>query len=150
MTYDSSLSTSRDKVRFLIGDTSNSSATELLADGEITWLLSEESSDVYRTAVAAAEAVAAKFSRLADTSVGDTSVSASQKAEAYRKLAADLRTKALERGTAAPFAGGISISDRDTREADTDRPAMAFDRLRPEQTDPADTSRYPSPAYFAR
>lgn len=131
MTYSASMTTDLDKVRFLLGDTSNSASTEMLADGEITWLLSEESSNVYRAAVAGAEAIAAKFARLADTSVGDTSISASQKHAQFLKLADTLRAKALRRGNAAAFAGGISITDRDNRIEDADRTEPFFDRRTP-------------------
>lgn len=130
MTYSASIATSADKVRFLIGDTSNVAATELLADGEITWILTQET-NVYRAASVAAEAIAAKFSRLADTSVGDVSVSNSQKSAQYKDLAKRLALKATKRGSAAAFAGGISIADRDTRLDDTDRVPPFFSRINP-------------------
>lgn len=130
MTYSASIATSADKVRFLIGDTSNVAATELLADGEITWILTQET-NVYRAAAVAAEAIAAKFSRLADTSVGDVSVSNSQKVAQYTDLAKRLALKATKRGSAAAFAGGISIADRDTRLNDTDRVPPFFSRINP-------------------
>lgn len=134
MTYADSLSTSRDKVRFLLGDTSGVSATELLSDNEIAWVLTEESSNVYRAAAAGADAIAAKFARLADTSVGDTSVSASQKQAQYAELAERLRRKAASRGSAAPFMGGISISARDAALDDTDKVSPFFSRQNPGET----------------
>jgi hypothetical protein len=130
MTYSASLSSNSDKVRFLLGDTSNSAATELLADGEVTWLLTEET-NVYRAAAVGAEAIAAKFSRLADTSVGDVSVQNSQKSKQYLELAKRLYTSATGKGTGAAFLGGYSISDRDTRLDDTDRVLPFFDRQHP-------------------
>lgn len=130
MSYSASIATTTDQVRFLTGDTSNVSATELLADGEITWILTQET-NVYRAAAVAAEAIAAKFSRLADTSVGDVSVSNSQKYDHYMSLAKTLRAKAIRRGGAAPFVGGLSVADRDTRLDDTDRVEPFFSRIRP-------------------
>lgn len=130
MTYSASIASTSDQVRFLVGDTSNSASTELLADGEITWILTQET-NVYRAASAAAEAIAAKFSRLADTSVGDVSVSNSQKSAQYKDLAKRLALKATKRGSAAAFAGGISIADRDTRIDDTDRVSPFFSRTNP-------------------
>lgn len=130
MTYSASIATTSDQVRFLVGDTSNSASTELLADGEITWILTQET-NVYRAASVAAEAIAAKFSRLADTSVGDVSVSNSQKSAQYKDLAKRLALKATKRGSAAAFAGGISVSDRDTRLDDTDRVDPFFSRTNP-------------------
>jgi hypothetical protein len=148
MTYSSALSSASDQVRFLLGDTSNSAATELLADAEITWLLSEESNNVYRAAAAGAEAIAGKFSRLADTSVGDTSVSASQKSAQYLTLAETLHRKALARGNAAPFVGGLSKDDRDTRLDDTDRVPPFFDRANP--GDDLRLSEFPTPYDYGR
>lgn len=130
MTYSASIVTTLDQVRFLTGDTSNSAATELLADGEVTWLLSQET-NVYRAASVAAESIAAKFSRLADTSVGDVSVSNSQKVSHYKDLAKRLALKATKRGSAAAFAGGISIADRNTRLDDEDRTLPFFSRSNP-------------------
>lgn len=130
MTYSTALATSLDQVRFHVGDTSNVAATELLADGEITYLLTQET-NIYRAAASAAEAIAGKFARLADTSVGDVSVSNSQKQAQYLKLSATLNAKAARRGSAPAFAGGISISDRDAREADTDRTLPFFTRDKP-------------------
>lgn len=130
MTYSATLTTTLDQVRLLIGDTSNAAATELLADGEISWYLSQET-NVYRAAASAAEAIAAKFARLADTSVGDVSVSNSQKSAQYTDLAKRLALKATKRGSAAAFAGGISVADRDTRLDDTDRVDPFFSRTNP-------------------
>lgn len=130
MTYSASIASTTDQVRFLTGDTSNSAATELLADGEITWILTQET-NVYRAAAVAAEAIAGKFARLADTSVGDVSVSNSQKYDHYMKLSKTLYKKATGRGNAAPFVGGISVTDRDTRLDDTDRVMPFFSRTNP-------------------
>lgn len=129
MSYSATLTTSLDKVRFHIGDTSNVAASELLADGEIAYILTEETS-IYRASAVAAEAIAAKFARLADTSVGDVSVSNSQKHTQYLALSKVLYRKAS--GRAAPaFLGGASISDRDTRNSDTDNPIPFFSRTSP-------------------
>lgn len=117
----------RDKVRLLIGDTDEDDP--LIYDQEIAFFL-EEFGGVRAAAAAAARAIAAKFSRLADKQVGDLSLKMSQKAKAYLDLAGSLndgtgRTAAL---LAIPYAGGISRSDVRARESDTDRVGPHFTR----------------------
>jgi len=90
--YDSSLTTDKDKVRFYIGDTDQTD--QLLQDEELSFLLTEMS-NVLLAAAYAAKAIAAKFSRQADKAVGDLRISLSQKAQAYVSLAADLEKRAL-------------------------------------------------------
>jgi len=90
--YDTSLATDKDKVRFYIGDTDQTD--QLLQDEEINFLLTE-TTNVLLAASRAAKAVAAKFSRQADKAVGDLRISLSQKAQAYTTLAADLEKRAL-------------------------------------------------------
>lgn len=110
---------SRDKVRFLIQDTN--SADQLLADEEVDWLLGQNS-DAYMAAASAADTIAGKYARVADSkSIGDLSVSYSSRASRYESLAAQLRTRAGRTGAApTPYAGGIRISDRDVDLANTD------------------------------
>ncbi|MBW2672586.1 MAG: hypothetical protein JRD89_04105 [Deltaproteobacteria bacterium] len=90
--YDSTLPTDKDKVRFHIGDTDQSD--QLLQDEEISYLLGE-TTNVLLAASRAAKAIAARFSRQADKAVGDLRISLSQKAQAYMSLAADLEKRAL-------------------------------------------------------
>ncbi len=75
--------------------------------------------------VRVARAIAAKFSRLADKKVGDLSLSYSQKATQYFALADELESDANIFG-AAPFAGGISVTNKDTVEDDDDRVKPTF------------------------
>ena len=126
-TYTSTdISLSRDKVRLTIGDTD--SGDQILQDEEIAYALTL-SSDVRSASVYAAEFAAAKYTRLADKSMGDLSISYSQKADSYLELAGRLR-RSVATG-ALPYFGGISISGKDSREADTDRvkPAFTVDML---------------------
>ena len=64
------------------------------------------------------EALAAKFSGLADKRVGDVSESCSQKAKAFQLRAEQLRSNAG--ALALPVFGGQSISEKETLNADTD------------------------------
>lgn len=116
----------RDRVRLLIGDTE---ATDpQLQDEEIAWLLAE-AGNVYGAAVAACEALAAKYARQVNRSVagaGGLSVSAGDRAQHYRDLAETLQIRARKARRPVPFAGGISDAQKDAVEADTDRVAPAF------------------------
>lgn len=124
-TYSGDPSTNdRDSVRYLIGDTDD--CDFLLNDSEIQFALTLEG-DIYLAAANAAEAIAAKFSRLSDEKVGQISISCSQKADHYKKLSDKLRAKAqLQFG--APYAGGISKCDKDRVEDDTDRVDPKFSK----------------------
>jgi hypothetical protein len=113
-------------IRFLVGDTDTND--QLVTDEEIAWLNTEAGDTptsltaLYKASAAAARAIAAKFSRLADQSVGDLKVSMSQKAVGYATLGQSLDAQAAaDAGVPIPFAGGISVADKTTREADTDR-----------------------------
>ncbi len=114
------------KVRIYIGDTDP--ANQLLDDETIAFALTEGGS-VRASAAIAAEWIAALYSKKADMSTGDMSISYSQKSEQFFKLADRLRRRAAE--SALPYAGGISQTTKATREADTDRvqPAFTVDML---------------------
>lgn len=99
---------SRDLVRFLIGDTSKQD--QLLQDAEIDWVLTQYNAPM-NASIRCCEVVVAKLSRLSDESVGGLSVSFSQKAESYRKLRRDL-VRRLATEDAVPYCGGISKSDK--------------------------------------
>lgn len=120
-TYSTSLTTDTDKVRFEIGDTDTTD--QLLSNEEIGAILATEGS-VYAAAADCAEHLAAKFSRLADRTVGNFSLSASQRAKAYWDLAKKLSAKGLL--YQIPTAGGWKQSDDDTLNADDDRKKMTL------------------------
>jgi hypothetical protein len=124
-TYSTALTSAKDQVRLLIGDTDMTDA--LLQDEEIVWLLDQNGSNVNATAVQACELLAAKFARLADTQVDDVRVALSQRARGYHQQAASLRARMAVTG-AGLFAGGISVSAKDAEEEDTDRVPPIFTR----------------------
>lgn len=126
-------SSSLDAVRFRIGDTDTED--QLVTDEEIAYLLTEWG-NVPSASIAACEAIAAKFSRLADRQIGNLRISASQKSEQYRQLAATLRRQ--QAMLVIPYAGGISRDDKLTREDDSDRVVPAFSRDM--MTNPANAS----------
>lgn len=120
-------SSDRSFVRLMLGD--NSSSTVELQDEEIDVLLSEHGS-AYSASVAGARAIGARYARRADKTVGRLSISASQISKNYYELAKELQKTANRRagGADGMYAGGISIADKDSEKADTDRVVPAFER----------------------
>jgi hypothetical protein len=121
-TYNTALTTNRDKVRLLIGDTNSSDA--MFADEELCFFENEfggSSDNVYLVALAAIDAGLLKYARKADSkSVGPLSISHSWR---YKNLLqARTMVQALaRRGLAAfPYTGVISVADKEIDEADDD------------------------------
>jgi hypothetical protein len=123
----------RDSVRFLIGDTDTND--QLINDEEIAWINNQltgsdtATTALYNVAYRACITIASKFSRMADKSVGDLRVSMSQKAKAYREQADSLLLLAGREGSVpTPYAGGISIADKDVDQGDSDivEPSFSF------------------------
>jgi len=115
----------RDAIRFLIGDTDTTD--QLLTDEEIAWVNSEASGTstgttaLYDAAYRCCLTIASKLAREADKQIGDLSVSMSQRAKAYREQAASLKElSGREGGVPIPYAGGITISDKDIDEENSD------------------------------
>ena len=111
-----------DSVRFLVGDTD--SDDQQVTDEEIAWALTQ-AGGIYSAAALIASTIAAKFARMVDKAVGDLKISYGQRAGHYEKLTAALKRKASVFG-AVPYAGGISISDKESVREDTDRVKPAF------------------------
>jgi hypothetical protein len=120
-------SSALDAIRFLVGDTDTTD--QLLSDEEIAWINYEQSgssvstTDLYYSAHYACHAIGAKLARLADTNIGDLRITLSQKAQGYRALATDLMVHANRQNAPIPYAGGISVSDKqiDLENSDLDR-----------------------------
>lgn len=123
-TYSGDPSTSDlDQVRFLIQDTDTND--QLLQNEEIQFLIDENG--VATASWKAAETIAAKFARFTDRTIGDFSEDLSQRVEQYNKIAKELKRRASLK-TARPFAGGISITDKENVDADTDRVKPVFEK----------------------
>lgn len=106
-----------DRVRLLIGDTD--SADQLLTDDEISWLL-ELHGSLNRTASESARAIAAKYARLMNRSIGGLSADFSAKYRQYMELADSLLSKE-ETSPVSPFISGYRRSEKEARELDIDR-----------------------------
>lgn len=125
-TYSGDPTTSaRDEVRFLIGDTNENDPQ--LSDTEIDYLLLQTGGNAQSAALRSVEGLISQYSRLVDKSIGDLSISYSQRKASYMDLLKMLRRQAsLALSSSAPYAGGISVSDKLSREADPDRVIPAF------------------------
>ncbi len=109
-TYDDSLVTPKDQVRFLLQDTDSND--KLATDEEIQFVIDrwlDVQGSVEYCAAIVAEAIAARYAREASYSADGTSVNLAQIAGQFRELAASLRAqhKNLLVG-GSPDVGGIS------------------------------------------
>lgn len=116
-TYDSSLSTDRDIVRFLIGDVDESDV--LVGDEAIDYLLTEHS-DTYAAAAAACERIAADSARFTSVSVDGVSVSSQEFYDRYMDLASRIRSQGASVGQPLPYHGGASRTERVQDSLDAD------------------------------
>ena len=120
-------------IRFLTGDTDTND--QLINDEEIAWTNNQVTGSdtattaLYEVSYRVMVAIASKFSRLADQSVGDLKVDMNQKAYNAREQAALLKQQALREGnTPTPYAGGISVSDKEIDEENSDIVQPYFSR----------------------
>jgi len=118
-----------DEMRFVLGDTTPNTGldpnNELLQNEEINYALNKYP-DFFTAAVVLCEAIIAKFTRMVDETTGDESVSASQRAEQFRKMAEDLRKK-IGFSTLLLYAGGTSKAADQQLNSDTDRVKPQFE-----------------------
>jgi hypothetical protein len=115
----------KDAIRFLIGDTDTTD--QLLSNEEILWVNTEASGTttgtnaLYDAAYRCCLTIASKLARLADKQIGDLNVKLSQKAQGYLTQAAQFNKMAqVQNFVPIPYAGGISISDKEIDEDNTD------------------------------
>ena len=100
-TYQLPISTDRDRVRFLVGDTN--SARPLLDDAEIAHSLSLASDNILRAAAYACDGIAATLIRESSVLVQGINITRSLSAEGYKKLAAEYRARSKSFGPNAGF-----------------------------------------------
>jgi len=122
--YDPSLSTNLDKIRFLIQDTDTTNYQ--LQDLEIAGMLSIYGS--YKTtAVACCEVLAIKYGNSAELKVvGALRLSYADRAKKYMNLAKLLRSQVFK--FVAPYVGGISQTDKEINQTDSDADQPFFKR----------------------
>lgn len=120
--YDDSLPTDRDKVRFRIGDTD--SEEELLSNETLDALLVIRN-DVVLASIDAVQAILAKFAREIDRQALGLGGPRSQKTTHYENLLKVLRAEA-DKGSTGVFYGGATIAAKQAALADTTRPRPPF------------------------
>ncbi len=108
-------------IRMRVGDTT--SGNQLLQDEEIV-ALSADAGDRYVAASRAAMAISGWFARRVEKGAGHLRLASQQASESYAKLSDRLLLEAGQH--VAPWAGGISVSDKASRAADDDRVAPQF------------------------
>ena len=112
-------------VRLLAGQTS-SQDDELLFDSEITWILTQFSNE-YEAAALGCDILSAKYAANPDQEkVGQLGLTWGSRAEKYAKKATELRALRQRVTGAGVYVGGISLSDKQIDQADTDRVPMSF------------------------
>jgi hypothetical protein len=108
-----------DLVRILINDT-----TGKLSDESINYFLTSEAS-VWYAAAMCCDVIAGQSGPVSSMQVGDLSLTYGQSGQTdYKSLARQLRVRG-SRG-AVPFAGGLTLSDKDAEETDSQRVPPAF------------------------
>ena len=119
--------TPKDQVRRMIGDVIQTD--QQIADEEIAFAITQRSS-VYGAAADCCRFIAAQYSRKVDVVTqgagGMLKTNYSAQATAYKAMAANFESIAVSRGGAMPYAGGISVSDKQSNEGDSDRVAPQF------------------------
>ena len=124
-TYDVSLTTAKDRVRFYAGDTIQNQAW--IYDEEIEAMLLLRPNELL-CAADILDSQSAQSSGKVSYSIGGGSairIDLSQRAIAFAQRAKELRRRAYKRGV-NPFAGGQTVSGKTVQETRTDRVQPAF------------------------
>lgn len=139
----------RDRVRFRIGDIDQS--RPVFRDEELDYmLLAAGATATVNDGVVLMAAVSAVRAWMQRVQVSrDASAGAGGPLELYARVATlkqllgDLEAERARRRTHAPYAGGTSIDDRDTRDSDNDRVPFAFPDAGEAARDNWDTTQDP-------
>ena len=131
-------------VRLLIGDTDTND--QIMQNEEIVFALAQTTDNVYYAGAWACHMIASKYSRLVDLKIEGSSTNYSDLAKQYITMSDHLndlgkRTNGRSLGVSA---GGISITDMQVAQDDTDRVDPAF---RTQQFDNKMAGTY-TPDYF--
>ena len=125
------LSSPKDEVRFLIGDT-NSAAPEI-QDEEINYVLTLTYGTVtaqwpatgnYLPAARCVDSILGKYATLTDKAVGDLHISYGQRLKNFQALSTKLRSRAALAGVPV-YAGGTSLSEKIALASNPDRVGTA-------------------------
>lgn len=114
------------EVSTLVGDPTNA----LIGTAQIATLAGLYGEESFTLGAASARYIAASFANSVNKKAGDVSIDASDKFKHFTALADKLEKEASRRslGATSVYAGGISQSDKTTRENDSDRSEPYFTR----------------------
>ena len=141
----SDLATSaKDQLRLAIGDTLTSD--QQLQDEEILQFIAGRST-LAGACADACRALATKFSRSVTQKAAGASANFSDMAKAYQRMAAQFEQQAALGGSALPYAGGMSIADKQSQEQNDDRVPPSFSIGMDDNVLPV-PSAGPSPAQY--
>tara|TARA_R110000824_G_C14951674_1_gene650997 strand:- start:129 stop:578 length:450 start_codon:yes stop_codon:yes gene_type:complete len=115
--YNESLPTDRDKVRLKVGDVDT--ADQLLSNETLDALLTENSSDIVLTSIAAVRAIIASYTRTLARSAAGMSADTTIFFTHYQELLADL-LKQNRGNSGARYSGSFSRSRQETINSDSD------------------------------
>lgn len=114
-------------VRLLVGDTD--SADPLAQDEEILFAINQANNNVYYAAAWLCRTIAAKFSRMVDTTLdGALSAKYSTRSKQYQQLATQIEAQGKKTSgkSLGVFGGGYSSADMEVANQDPDRVKPAF------------------------
>jgi len=104
----------KDAVRFLIGDTDTTD--QLLNDAEVNFCIVQAGESIYQSAHDCCYSIASKFSRMATSkTVGDLSLSYSDRAKAFFELANELLELSARREPPIPWASPANMQRTDEK-----------------------------------
>lgn len=127
MAYVEASTLSRNRVRLLVGDISTSTSGEFLHDGAYDFFVTA-TPNIFSAACLAANSLAAlNGGRAVKKTVGDLSYEKGDAAY-YKMLCDQFKLMSSIQTSGAPYAGGISISDKRSAEANADRVRPVFTR----------------------
>ena len=109
------------QIRLLIGDTIQTD--QQFQDEEIVFMLSKRST-IYGAAAELCRSLASRFARKADSMDREMRTQYSAISRNYLAMANTFSARASS--GAVPYAGGISVADKQSQESDPDRVAPAF------------------------
>lgn len=112
-----------DLVRLNIGDTLRSEPQ--FQDEEILSFLAGRP-NIYGACADACRALSTRYARSVNQKAAQSAISYSDLSKAYARSAAQFDQKASSSGSAMPYAGGISVIDKMTNDANTDRVKPQF------------------------
>jgi hypothetical protein len=118
----------KDFIRMMLGDTLI--ADPLLYDEEINAFLTGDENNLWLVGHHCANALAARYTRLSDVTVGKTSISWHLKSAQYLILAKELANESAyhKAREGIPYAGGLIIADKESQEKDQSRVDPFFTR----------------------